>query len=695
MLDPVKRLRRQGERGAVAVMVALSMTALLIASAMVLDFGLVRIDRQVDKSGADAATKAGLYGLMGADGKAHPFRGVCTAISYLAKNDVRFSSVTGGAGSWTDGASPAATVAADCTSAATLDKTCTPGNSATWAKYTWTGTYQGQALKVQIESGYALAGSAFPEENLPGVAADVADSAQGCDQLAVIVTHNRKPGLGSLATSADLVSRVRTVGRIYSGPGGDAPAMLLLKRTGCPILNTGSNGGGSSIHVYGGLSLGGNSQPGTIHADSDGSGCSGSIFDGKASNGIVAYAAPQAANPALADPTKPGLITSVAGTRSSIGIGTVRDSATSVYSSAAKDEAGAASATRKEPQGRTQVTRSVIDSRYLGLGTTPQVGIKGIVTTAQSAVFSKTVNNAAQALTAGFERYVNSCNPSAVDLLGVTSTSNLWIDCTANGGFTGTLPILARRVVFAGSIQPPNSAVGVNLPNAEKVYVFGDPTKNAISLSTGSVLNIHTAGNLTGSACSTTQSANKAVLVVKAGQVKQTGGTLRLCYTTAVLMGNDPAGCLPTTEGNAPTATPCSGTTGDGHFSQNGGDVDWTAPNQYDAMNDTNGNPLPTSPAAWWDVNGPEDMALWAESGTDAGHSFSMNGQGALRIQGVYMAPNAEPFSIGGGATQNLVNAQYIASSISLNGNTTALTMKVDPNSAVQLPKLRLVGLVR
>ena len=42
----------------------------------------------------------------------------------------------------------------------------------------------------------------------------------------------------------------------------------------------------------------------------------------------------------------------------------------------------------------------------------------------------------------------------------------------------------------------------------------------------------------------------------------------------------------------------------------------------------------------------------------------------------------------------NLTNAQYIASSIELNGGA-QITMSVDPNSAVTLPELGLVGLIR
>ena len=53
------------------------------------------------------------------------------------------------------------------------------------------------------------------------------------------------------------------------------------------------------------------------------------------------------------------------------------------------------------------------------------------------------------------------------------------------------------------------------------------------------------------------------------------------------------------------------------------------------------------------------------------------------------------PFIISGGASLDLTNAQYVTTSIELNGNTTKITMRVDPNAAVSLPDQGLVGLVR
>jgi hypothetical protein len=71
-----------------------------------------------------------------------------------------------------------------------------------------------------------------------------------------------------------------------------------------------------------------------------------------------------------------------------------------------------------------------------------------------------------------------------------------------------------------------------------------------------------------------------------------------------------------------------------------------------------------------------------------------MNGSGLFHVRGIYMVPNAAPFTLSGGAGMTLNNAQYITTSIELNGGT-QITMSVNPDSAVTLPDLGLVGLVR
>ena len=77
----VKRAR--DERGAVALLVVAGMTALLVVAAMVLDFGLVRLDRQKVRNGLDAAVMAGLRASDNGTGKIHTQRAVCAALDFL------------------------------------------------------------------------------------------------------------------------------------------------------------------------------------------------------------------------------------------------------------------------------------------------------------------------------------------------------------------------------------------------------------------------------------------------------------------------------------------------------------------------------------------------------------------------------------------------------------------------------------
>src|SRR5205085_4874364 len=102
--------------------------------------GLVRVDRQVDKAAADAAVLSGLVGLGTTETDAYPYKGVCTALRTLQQNGDRFSSVTDSSGTWTDGAGTA--TANGCTDATRRAQKCVPGSTASWARFTWVGTFQ-------------------------------------------------------------------------------------------------------------------------------------------------------------------------------------------------------------------------------------------------------------------------------------------------------------------------------------------------------------------------------------------------------------------------------------------------------------------------------------------------------------------------------------------------------------------------
>ncbi|HET7387900.1 MAG TPA: Tad domain-containing protein [Nocardioidaceae bacterium] len=656
-----------------AVLVALSMVALCIAAAFVIDVGKVRVDQQQNKSAADSAAIAGVNGLVASAANGlNPYTGVCEALQYyVASSGITFTSKT-----WSDGSGDPLLPDPDvvCSSLTSYQEsaTCQADTPSKWVRFTGVST-DGKTT-VRIQSGYEVNTGDWAEDSLPALAADPgAATYGGCDQVGVLVGETQPTTLGALATTR-LASAVRSVGRYHIGPGGNAPAMLLLKRTGCPVLSTGSNSGGSRIRVFGKVSTDGStSQPGTIHADSNGSGCSGgsnaNIFLGKAADGIVAFGDPKTGDP--------GQITSVAAANG-FGQGVGYDADANVFGTTAIDDAGLPG-TATPPSGHDLVTRSPVDDRYF-------TAVKGAISTAESTVFSTL--DAGNAAAKGYI-VISNCSPTAAQLTakGVTSTSRVFVDCTANSGFTGSAPIVATTVVFNGAVKPGGNLA---LPNATHVYVFGDPGNDAMSIGNGSGFSMHGNGNTASSVCSNAQSGastDKAVLVIRDGDLKQTGGSLQLCYTTVIAMGGQPDGCVPSTSGTAPTQTPCAGDTGDGQLSQTGGNVDWTAPNALDATTDVDGNPLPAAETAWADPDGPEDLAFWSESyGGNSNPTYNMNGQGLLHVVGVYMTPNADPFTIGGGAAQTLSNAQYISSSIALNGAGTSISMTVDPNAAVTIP---------
>lgn len=687
-----RRARQCDESGAIAIIVAASLTGLLVVVAMVLDFGLLRIDRQIDRSAADAATLAGLHGLDTGDGIPHPYVGVCSAIRYLKANSSRFSTAAESAG-WSNGVGTA--TANGCADTSLRNKACRPTDKTSWARWHWAGSSGGVTLDVTIESGYDLSAPAnqWTEDSLPATSGDNGDPAyQGCDHLAVTITQSRRPGLGSLATSSDLTTAIRSVGRVKSVPGDSAPAMLLLKRTGCPVLKTGSNGGGSFIHILGAVASNGLSQGGSIHSDSDGVGCNGGnnswVFGGLAANGIVAYAAPLASNPTSPDPTKPGTISSVAVANGLTG-SRVRDAFANVYSSSA---ISGTSGSTFEVAGRSLTTRRLVDERYFS-------AVKGAISGA-SATFTAGTPGPPDTSWKRFPEGVDACKPTPADVsaLSLTAADSLYVDCNNKFVGDGAGNVLdAGTVYFRGWVNP---AGPLKLPHAHHVYI-GNHTNvtSAISLGTGAEFQVRTAGTTDVSGnCSSGQSSNKAILFVRTGEIKQTSGLLRMCRTTAVMMGGRSDGCVPSATGTAPTATPCLGVNGDlgtGQFTQNGGDIDWTAPDTLDVTIDTTGNPSSEAIAAWADPNGPEDLALWSESATNANNTFNMAGGGLFRVRGVFMVPNAAPFIISGGASLNLVDAQYVATSIELNGSGTNITMAVDPSAGVTLPDQGLVGLVR
>ena len=478
------------------------MVMLLVIAAMVLDFGLVRLDRQTNKSATDSAATAGLQGLnYKNDGRIYSYRGACAAFEALKANAPDLAGLN-----WTD-----------CSDATKLSTVCKASDSTTHADFVQSvGGYT-----VEIHNPYLVTSGNFQEETLPTLQNDPGSSVlAGCDQLAVVVQQTRKPGLGSLATSSDLVSRIRSVGRVTIDEDSEgAVALLLLEQHDCDaILINGSN---SYVKVK---PVG--DAPGFIHSDSLGDICSGNqrILLGDHANGILAQKSPAAS----------GLIRIRA-----FGVTNPDrsfDSTTNVVA-----EGGA-------PSAGGLVTRLPVDDRYMD-------GVRAAL-----------ADFAAQSQS---DYTVKNCGASKAALEGVTG--KLWINCTSgNQTFdTGGLTLAATAVYFNAKTVTAND---LSMPNATRVYIKGDPGNNGTALGVSTTTFRMHQGAASG-ICPSTY-ATRARLVVGAGSiVSNSGGDVRLCGTTVVLAGGSSTGCIPLSKGDAPSAPSCNGRI------SLGGPTDWTAPN--------------------------------------------------------------------------------------------------------------------
>ena len=382
------------------------------------------------------------------------------------------------------------------------------------------------------------------------------------------------------------------------------------------------------------------------------------------------------------------MITSVAGYN---GRTTAYDSSANVYSSSALSGTGGGT----PPTGRQLVTRKPVDDRYLA-------AVRSAVGNAQAVVFGTSLS-AANAMSAAYGYKLATCSNGTVQLPagGVTLTDKVYVDCPV---VKSSPLIAARTVVFNGSIAPGNGE-SVSLPNATKVYVYG-PNGTALDVGGGGSFKMHnTSLDASGYCSSLALPSSKAVLFVRNGNVNESnGGSLEMCNTTVIMMGGRADACLPVPYADiasapAPSQTPCSGVNGgkgNGQFKQTGGNIDWTAPNTLDSTMGADGNPTAAALAAWGSPDGPEDLALWDESaGNGSSDKYQFTGDGTFHIRGIFMVPNADPVSLSGSANLALTNAQFVATSLALASNNTTLSMMVDPNAAVTIPKLAVVGLVR
>lgn len=641
-----RRARQRDEQGAVAVLTALCAVGLCVAAALVVDLGLMRVDRQVAKSAQDSAALAGVNGLVPNIHNAtfHPFAGVCTALNYLKANSPDYATFS--TSTWSDGAGGA--IAGDGCDASKASQVCVPGNRATWARFT--GTTADGRSQVYIQSGYTVSadpvdtvsGGAFPEESLPVYASDSgAVTSGGCDQVAVIISETRNTTLGAPA-AASMGTRVRSVARVLVEPPKSPFALLILEQHNCQVLANGANGV-AAIEVQGYQD-----SPGMIHSDSagDGANCNKALMVGTKSDGIVAKKAPLTSDP--------GQISTVA-TSNQI------DTTDNVY--AEPKVAGSV------PISSGVVTRDVVDRVFLS-GVRARVADSAFAWNAGSGwgTAAPTTPVSTQLDPSGNPWTVMGC-PAAAAV--VTAAPRVLVKCpNLNSSVTFSD---ATHIIFTGEVGGGSSVV--RMPKAINVYVHGNTGPNGTGAAAGTELSMHNAGQAT---CGS--SPERARLFIRAGKLDITGGTFQACNTSIILLGGYSDGCLPAVNGTYYANGKVCDTltkTGNGLLNMGGNAiVDWTAPS---TVPDT--TPANLVPQAARDEL--EDLMFWSE--TYGVHG--LGGGGSVHLSGVFVAPNADALKLNGNPAWDVLNSQYVVRTLENNGGA-VFKMQPMPSLPVAPPSI-------
>lgn len=234
---PTTSSRQDSERGAVVLIAAAALGAILLMAAFVLDYSAVRRDREADQVAADAMALAASQGLGGAAKSATV---ACWAgLDYLVVNLPSTASVIGDYRD--DCATQFATVCTGATAARTL--------SIPAAQYTVTFTHP-------VPAGNAL---------LDGRAVTTLDGT-GCQRFGVRVQQNR----GNTWAAGTVSINAQAVSRYLPGVGNVNAPLVLLADDECEVLEV---GGSSKLTVE----IAESNVPGNIVIDSTGDQCGNKV----------------------------------------------------------------------------------------------------------------------------------------------------------------------------------------------------------------------------------------------------------------------------------------------------------------------------------------------------------------------------------------------------------------------------------
>ena len=280
----IKRIRQQErERGAVLLMIAVSMVALLGVAAVALDLAGLRLDRSLATTTADNAAAAGAAELAFGGGQA----GCTTALAYIELNmdGVTFSG-------------------ADCTS---MPLTCDSGTAA--ASTTATGGSWTATVRYPVPDTDPLLDPGAIGATTQTI---VTDDGVQCERIAVEITNDRNYYFAAVIGATSGQTDFHAVAKGSTGSGAESAInLLILERYDCRALGASGNGQISVDAVWNPIDM--KIEPGwaAVESDASGAGCGGNgVIDGNGLPTSIRADGPlgcptQAGTHTIAGPTPP------------------------------------------------------------------------------------------------------------------------------------------------------------------------------------------------------------------------------------------------------------------------------------------------------------------------------------------------------------------------------------------------------
>jgi hypothetical protein len=246
MCRPSRAIQRSDDRGAYAVLYAVLVVLFVGITALVIDLGMLRMDRRANRAAADAAAVAGSAAL-GRGGNS-PVKACEQAMRYA---EINLDTTTG---------------VDNCAATFGGPVTCTDATTTATA----TETVEGRTITVSwpIRDGDPLLTDPDREHSpsLPVSQPSSTRDGDPCQRIAVQISQNRQLAFATIWGWTDVTTQAHSVGLAEEGGrGGSISPMIALDPTACNALRVDS----ATLTVNPAV---GDLNPGEISADSDGTG---------------------------------------------------------------------------------------------------------------------------------------------------------------------------------------------------------------------------------------------------------------------------------------------------------------------------------------------------------------------------------------------------------------------------------------